>query len=116
MIQKEPLRIILDPQLRTPTEAKVCDTSLQPTLLCVSSASFTQDAAKRKGLESRGVLVKEIDVDARGGFVWESLWHALLTPSGDYHGITSILVEGGLKTWRAFSERDVDEQVKLTGP
>jgi diaminohydroxyphosphoribosylaminopyrimidine deaminase/5-amino-6-(5-phosphoribosylamino)uracil reductase len=115
MIQKKPLRIILDPHFRIPVDARVCDASLQPTLICVVSESLHNDYPKARALKDKGAIIKEVELASDGGFAWASLWNALLTPSGDYHGITSILVEGGLKTWRAFSERDVDEQVKLTG-
>ena len=45
-----------------------------------------------------------------------ALFTLLVTPQSDYHGITSMLVEGGPKTWETFRRAGaVDEDVVLVG-
>ncbi len=49
-------------------------------------------------------------------FNWHLLWRSLTTPIGDFHGITSILVEGGPRTWETFRDaRMADEEIVLVG-
>lgn len=116
LIQKEPLRIILDPQFRLPEEARVCDVSAQPTLVCISPEAEKKNQAKADVLRSRGVKVCIVAIDQSGTFEWGSLWKTLLTPVSGFDGITSILVEGGARTWQHFEGAGmVDEQVTLLG-
>jgi riboflavin biosynthesis pyrimidine reductase len=45
-----------------------------------------------------------------------ALFRVLTTPTDDFHGITSVLVEGGRKTWEAFRKaKIVDCEVILIG-
>lgn len=115
-IQNSPLRIILDPHLRMPLESRVCDVTRQPTMLCVFPESMKEHARKVEVLRSKGVWVMGVAAkDA--AFEWHALWHALLMPSSDYHGITSLLVEGGARTWQRFLGAGmVDEHISLTSP
>ena len=49
-------------------------------------------------------------------FDWQALWQALIAPRDGFCGITSILVEGGPKTWKSFRTAGlVDEEVSLVG-
>ncbi len=114
-IQINPLRIILDPHFRIPVDTKVCDTTAQPTMICAFPESIAGDPDKAAALRSQGVLLKPVHEEA-GSFRWDSLWKALLTPSDGYNGITSMLVEGGARTWKHFSDAEmVDEEVSLMG-
>ena len=116
LIQKEPLRIFLDPQFRISEEARVCDVSAQPTLVCISPEAEKKNKAKADVLRSRGVKVCIVAIDQSGAFEWASLWKTLLTPVSGFDGITSILVEGGARTWKYFQDAGmVDEQVTLLG-
>ncbi|MFH0851770.1 MAG: bifunctional diaminohydroxyphosphoribosylaminopyrimidine deaminase/5-amino-6-(5-phosphoribosylamino)uracil reductase RibD [Candidatus Peregrinibacteria bacterium] len=119
-----PLRVILDPHLRIPLESRMVSGALTSgTVIIMTPGS---DPAKCDGLRKRGVRIEEIPL-RDGQFDLSCLWKTLTrptiqsfgqaTPSGDFHGIASVLVEGGAKTWRSFRESGVvDEEVILTGP
>lgn len=106
-------RIILDPALHIPLTAKVVQAPLVARTIIIVAPGYDQE--KSKELESRGVTVTEISVHD-GIFDWLQLWKALTTPNEDFYGISSILVEGGAKTWAAFRKAGmVDEEVLLLG-
>ncbi len=107
-----PWRIILDPQGRIPHDAKVVsDDHASSTIIIV-------DPTAEKNVEllqKNGVHVFEVSVKD-GAFVWEELWKVLLASDGYFQGVTSLLVEGGKKTWSTFNEADFfDIRVELTG-
>ncbi|MDO8469314.1 MAG: bifunctional diaminohydroxyphosphoribosylaminopyrimidine deaminase/5-amino-6-(5-phosphoribosylamino)uracil reductase RibD [Candidatus Peribacter sp.] len=120
-----PLRVILDPHFRIPMEARVVSDALASgTVIITAPASAPEgatagrsgsDAAKWKVLKGRGVSIEEIPL-RDGRFDFQELWKTLTTPSGDFHGIASVLIEGGAKTWQSFRKAGVlDEEVVLTG-
>lgn len=93
----------------------VSNASIEKTIVCVDPEASKGNMKKIQELRSRGVIVLEIPVSG-GSFVWGELWKALITPSGNYHGITSILVEGGRRTWDEFEGAGFcDEAVTLIG-
>ena len=123
-----PYPIILDPHLKIPLTAKV----VRPSTIIITAPG--SDAEKRKSLESAGVRIFEVlsslgagipcppKLQRRRGpavgnhFDWHSLWNVLTTPTDDFYGISSILVEGGSRTWEMFRQaRLVDEEVTLIG-
>lgn len=109
-----PLRIVLDPHLRVPVEARVVTGSLAVGTMVIAAQGMNR--VKRQELEGRGVRVAEIPLED-GHFDLPSLWKILMTPSGDFHGIASVLIEGGTRTWQTFREAGVsDEEVVLMGP
>lgn len=112
--QFHPLRVILDPHLRTPESATVVtDARPHDTVIIVDPDSAEPDTIRF--FQGLGVHVQAVVMND-GIFDWASLWSVLTTPAGDYHGITSILVEGGQKTWDVFgSSGFVDEEVTLIG-
>jgi riboflavin biosynthesis pyrimidine reductase len=94
----QPQRIILDPSLRIPPEAKVVQSG---TTIVTAQSDVSGDLSKR------GVHVASVPLSG-GSFDWPRLWEAL-------PGVTSILVEGGPETWRRFKEAGMmDEEVILT--
>lgn len=108
-----PLRIVLDPKFRIPLTARVVNGVLASGTMVITSPG--SDPNKRKELTERGVGVTEIPLKS-GQFDLLSLWKMLTTPSGDFHGIASILIEGGAKTWQSFREAGVvDEEATLMG-
>jgi diaminohydroxyphosphoribosylaminopyrimidine deaminase/5-amino-6-(5-phosphoribosylamino)uracil reductase len=110
-------RIILDADLRTPLSATVTgDEHARDTIIVCSDQCENADVREKiRVLEGRGVLVLRIPVEHRA-FQWAPLFHALATPSSDFHGISSLLVEGGPQTWQAFREGGfVDEEITLVG-
>ena len=102
-------RIVLDASLRIPLSSKV----MCPGTIVVTVPS--QDREKKDAIRRKGVRIVEIPF-LLGAFDWQVLWKALMTPENDFYGISSILVEGGQKTWDAFySAEMVDEEVTLVG-
>lgn len=110
---RQPIRIILDPHCRIPMTAKVVNRDfVSGTIVIVSESA---DASKVSDLRKRGVRVEVIPLRGKG-FDLPSLWKLLTTPSGDFHGIASMLVEGGAKTWQFFrEERVVDYEINSIG-
>lgn len=109
-----PLRIVLDPELKISLEAKVvADAQPDRTIICVD-ATGDHDSGKVVMLRERGVKVFSIDY-FDGHFEWDALWQILMTPQAEFHGLASILVEGGAKTWGLFhSAGFLDQEVILT--
>lgn len=112
-----PYRIILDPQLRIPLESVIATDDYRHRTIIVHSPIVTQEMeAAKVELEQRGVALFEVPV-IDGIFDWDQLWDALTTPKDNHHGLTSILVEGGRKTWEVFERAGmVDDEVILSGP
>lgn len=113
----QPWRLLLDPHVRIPPEARVLtDGHAARTMIVYCSKAGDIDAAKSAALTERGIRLLDIDMTGASGFALEQLWPLLLTPDGDYHGMTSILVEGGPRTWEFFRKAGVvDTEVTLIG-
>ncbi|KKW41049.1 riboflavin biosynthesis protein RibD [Candidatus Peribacteria bacterium RIFOXYC2_FULL_55_14] len=110
---RQPLRLIFDPALRIPLGAKVVSSELAQGTILIASTDAPQE--KEGELLARGVRILRIPVRANV-FDWHSLWAMLTTPQEGFYGITSILVEGGAKTWQHFKdEGQYDEEVVLVG-
>lgn len=110
-------RIVLDGSLRIPLSATVVgDAAAKRTIVVHGPALTTDDATEKKRvLAGRGVRLLEIPMKG-GTFAWDTLWKNLMTPVDDFHGIASILVEGGAMTRGHFvSAGLVDEDVTLMG-
>jgi len=109
----QPWRIVLDPMLRIPMDARiVTDEAVTRTMILTTPDA---GAERRRELEKRGVSVRSVPL-ANGTFSFDALWKVLLTPVGSYIGLTSILVEGGAKTWEIFrTAKCLDEEVCLVG-
>jgi diaminohydroxyphosphoribosylaminopyrimidine deaminase/5-amino-6-(5-phosphoribosylamino)uracil reductase len=91
----QPIKIILDPDLRIPRDAKLIDSN---TII------ITQKEPEPIG-EAQVISVPLID----DHFDWNALWEHV-------PDISSILVEGGPKTWEAFKSAHLfDEEVTLIG-
>ncbi|MDD5469630.1 MAG: bifunctional diaminohydroxyphosphoribosylaminopyrimidine deaminase/5-amino-6-(5-phosphoribosylamino)uracil reductase RibD [Candidatus Peribacteraceae bacterium] len=105
--QCTPLRIVLDPKCRVPMDAQIIGEGT-----CIVTA---QDSEVPSELEERGVQVLRIPFDGKQ-FDFCALWKALTTPKDDFFGITSVLVEGGPRTWERFRQAGgIDEDVILVG-
>ncbi len=110
-----PRRIILDPDLRIPLGAKVIGAR---TIVVTKDAGGSGDArgsrgsgdAKERSLIARGVEVLHIPL-AGDHFDWDALWKQFSIFNLQF-SISSILVEGGPRTWDAFRKaRLVDDAV-----
>ncbi|OIO53903.1 riboflavin biosynthesis protein RibD [Candidatus Peregrinibacteria bacterium CG1_02_54_53] len=108
-----PLRVVLDPRLRIPLTARVISGDLAAGTLIVTGPK--QDPSRTKTLHERGVRIAEVPLE-NGGFDLAALWSALMTPTDSFHGIASVLIEGGAETWRNFrSAGMIDAEVALEG-
>jgi diaminohydroxyphosphoribosylaminopyrimidine deaminase / 5-amino-6-(5-phosphoribosylamino)uracil reductase len=108
-------RIVLDAQFCTAEDATVLiDDHRAMTIVVTAEDNILSEKAKR--LEANDVRVFGVETDVFGMFRWEPLWKALLAPRDGFFGLTSVLVEGGPKTWKAFREAGmVDEEITLLG-
>lgn len=111
--ETQPYRIVLDATLQIPLTAKiVTDTHVSKTIIvCVPEA----ESAKKSDLRGRGVQVMECPMQD-GIFDFSALWRVLTAPKDFFYGISSILIEGGPKTWESFRGAGMfDEEVTLVG-
>ena len=112
----QPYRIILDPHLRIPSSSHVVSPDeAKRTIIITSPAAEPGKEDRKKELQGRGVGVFDVPV-FNGSFDFPELWNVLSRSEGEFHGITSILVEGGARTWEAFRKAGCwDEEVTLVG-
>lgn len=112
-----PWRVILDRTLRIPLDARVVTDDHRDRTMIVHAPIVDHDMDMAVShLREQGVRLIEIPMIG-DAFDWSALWHILITPNQDYHGLTSVLVEGGAKTWEIFRGAGmVDEEVTLIGP
>lgn len=104
-----PWKIILDPTLRIPIAANV----VASRTIIVTRPDV--DETKTIALRGKGARVLHVPL-ANDSFEWKSLWDILITPADDFHGIASLLVEGGPTIWKYFRDaKVVDEEVLLIG-
>ena len=86
---RDPHRVVLDARLDAPLSAKVYDpgSSQAPTIVIIGPAAPPERVA---ALRERGVLIEQVEVDARGHLDPEAMLRALAA-----RGLMSVLVEGG---------------------
>lgn len=109
----QPWRIVLDPSLRTPRTAKLVtdEYRARTMLVCKIEELHSATAQYFQSLDVRvlGVPLKDDQFDL------QQLWFQLIEPRGDFHGLTSVLIEAGQKTGRVFRAAGVDQEVILQG-
>ncbi|MFA6049065.1 MAG: bifunctional diaminohydroxyphosphoribosylaminopyrimidine deaminase/5-amino-6-(5-phosphoribosylamino)uracil reductase RibD [Candidatus Micrarchaeia archaeon] len=91
---RQPLRVILDPRLRSPLSAKVF---AGPNVLVAVSKNC--DLPKRQALEKKGVRFMACKTDSGGGVDLRFLLAGL-----GKRGVSSVLVEGGHGVFSSFLE------------
>jgi diaminohydroxyphosphoribosylaminopyrimidine deaminase/5-amino-6-(5-phosphoribosylamino)uracil reductase len=107
----QPLRLILNSALSISLDAKVVNGELAAGTLLIASSDA--ESENEEELLSRGVQILRIPMKD-GVFDWQILWAVLTTPHDNFYGVSSILVEGGQKTWDSFKTSGyVDEEVLL---
>lgn len=105
-------RLILDPDLRVPLDARVVTEPLANRTIIVTTDAIGSYADI---LRHRGVRLWEVP-RVNGLLDFPSIWQHCLATDDNFSGISSILVEGGLITWTAFRlEGCRDEEVRLVG-
>ncbi|MCB9808654.1 bifunctional diaminohydroxyphosphoribosylaminopyrimidine deaminase/5-amino-6-(5-phosphoribosylamino)uracil reductase RibD [Candidatus Peribacteria bacterium] len=111
------VKIILDPHLRIPLDAKVVGEGT----IVVKEAKEAEDSeeAKEKKLREKGATVIAVPM-VDNHFDWTQLWNTLSALSSQPclagRQVSALLVEGGPTTWDAFKKAGlVDEEIILIG-
>lgn len=100
---RNPLRVVIDPQLRTSVIAAVYNRTA-PTLLVHTK----HVPAKERRFTRRGVTLLRLPILAHGHMDFRSVLEALLQ-----RGINSVLVEGGPTTWSIFLQQHLVDEVYI---
>jgi diaminohydroxyphosphoribosylaminopyrimidine deaminase/5-amino-6-(5-phosphoribosylamino)uracil reductase len=87
-VDRKPLRVVLDTQLRLPEGSRVASTAGEIPTLVIAGAAAPDEAARR--LEDLGVMIDRVPLDAEGHV---DLNHALRALAA--RGITRVFSEGG---------------------
>ncbi len=103
---RDPLRLVLDAELRLPETAAMLqqESSSQTWIFCGRGAG----KRKRSKLEEAGAVVKTVPVSSKGTLDLK----AVLTELGQAQ-ITSVLVEGGSKVHGSFLQANLADQILL---
>lgn len=105
----QPLKIIFDPHLRTPLDARCLD---ERVIIVTDQATRPSDHPTIASLKEKGVTVIPVSL-INDHFDLSELWSQLTTNNQQ---LSTLLVEGGQKTWDAFKTAGlVDEEVCLIG-
>jgi diaminohydroxyphosphoribosylaminopyrimidine deaminase/5-amino-6-(5-phosphoribosylamino)uracil reductase len=87
-VDRKPLRIVLDTQLRLPEGSRVASTAGEIPTLVIAGAAAPDKATRR--LEDLGVLIERVPLDAEGHVDLHQALRALAA-----RGITRVFSEGG---------------------
>ncbi|WP_417910862.1 bifunctional diaminohydroxyphosphoribosylaminopyrimidine deaminase/5-amino-6-(5-phosphoribosylamino)uracil reductase RibD [Candidatus Electronema sp. PJ] len=103
---RDPLRVILDSQLRLPPEAKLLQqqSTAQTWIFCEHQAA----AEKQQKLEEAGAIIYRVDADDHGQLDLKQVVQRLGTS-----GLSSVLVEGGAAVHGAFLRAGLVDEVYL---
>jgi diaminohydroxyphosphoribosylaminopyrimidine deaminase/5-amino-6-(5-phosphoribosylamino)uracil reductase len=107
MVKKQPLRVVLDSRLETPSQARVLHEPGRTIIATLKSA----DRTKKQILETAGAEILELDGEI-GQVDLEQVMSAL-----GQREITSVLVEGGgVLLGSLFDQRAVDKVIVFIAP
>jgi diaminohydroxyphosphoribosylaminopyrimidine deaminase / 5-amino-6-(5-phosphoribosylamino)uracil reductase len=105
-LDRKPLRVILDTQLRLPEGSRVASTAGEIPTLVIAGATAPDQAARR--LEALGVMIERVPLDAESHV---DLNHGLRALAG--RGITRVFSEGGPKVAARLIALELADQVAL---
>lgn len=112
----QPWRIILDPHGRMPVTAKLVTDEHRARTIIVQCQESKNSKETKDVLQGQGVRILEVDMTSDAGFALNQLWPHLINLDGGAAGVTSVLVEGGTRTWDFFRRAGVvDAEVTLVG-
>lgn len=104
---RQPLRVVLDSQLRVPSQARVYDSPGQSMVFTAST-----DAAKRAALQQRGVRIESAEPERAGGLMLEPVLRRLAQLQ-----MNELWVEAGAKLAGALLQAQlVDELLVYLAP
>ena len=103
---RDPLRLVLDAELRLPASAKMLqqESSAETWIFCARGV----DKKRRSRLEASGAVIKTVPVTSKGKLDLK----AVLTALGQSQ-VTSLLVEGGSKVHGSFLEAGLVDHLLL---
>lgn len=105
----QPWRIIFDPTGRIPTTSKVLNDSHRDRTIVVTA----KEMPMRVHIEEQGATVWELNC-SNNVFDFQDFFQGCVSPYKNFYGITSMLVEGGQRTWKSFQDHQmVDMEVRL---
>lgn len=106
-----PYKIVLDRQCDVPAAARIFQQHPERVMVVVG-----EEAPRNRvsGIGNLGARVLRVPCTEKG-FSWPAVWEALTVPRDTYTGITSVLVEGGVRTWDTFKSHGTDMEVTLVG-
>lgn len=104
--RRDPLRVILDSQLRLPPHARMLtqQSAAATWIFCADNAS----EQKQQELEQAGAILHRVESDKDGGLDLLQILHRL-----GQADITSVLVEGGAAVHGSFLKKKLVDQVYL---
>ena len=100
-----PFRVVLDPEIMTPVEARIVDSALEGKTVLVTAPGT--DERKRAVLEDKGVRLLTLPL-REGKFSWADLGPAFLEL-----GVLHLLVEGGSATSTWFLAQSVVRRIEF---
>jgi diaminohydroxyphosphoribosylaminopyrimidine deaminase/5-amino-6-(5-phosphoribosylamino)uracil reductase len=103
---QSPVRVVLDTGLSLSPSSRLAATATDVPTWAIGGEGA--DAARRKGLETRGVTVLTVAMDAGGRPAVDAVLQAL-----GVRGINSVLVEGGAAVAAAFLRADAIDTLAL---
>ena len=106
-----PYKIVLDRNCDIPKNARLFEEHPERVIVVVDDSAPRAQVSVIGNLGARVLRVPCGDE----GVVWPALWEALTVPRDTYTGITSVLVEGGVRTWDTFKRHGTDMEVTLVG-
>jgi len=113
--EAQPWRIVLDPHATLPLTAKIVNGDMAKKTIVVREAEGAEGTEGAEELMKQGVRILLVTYQ-HGCFDWNDLWQQLTTPEGDFYGTSSVLVEGGRRTWENFRNAAMmDEEISLLG-
>ncbi len=102
---RHPLRIVLDPSLRTPEDSRILDEGVMGTLMIVIGENVPLQ--RSRPFTERGVRILRLP-ERGGAFSWKDLGTALAEA-----GLLHVLVEGGGKTAASFLREGAVNRLEL---
>jgi diaminohydroxyphosphoribosylaminopyrimidine deaminase/5-amino-6-(5-phosphoribosylamino)uracil reductase len=103
---RDPLRVILDSQLRLPPEAKLLRQQSDATTWIFCGLEALPERQQR--LEQAGAIIQRVDVDRHGQLELRSVLQQI-----GKSGLSSVLVEGGAAVHGAFLRAGLADEVCL---
>jgi len=112
---QSPIRIVLDPSLALPLTSKLVQTAREVPVIVVASEEMSLLSSDEGGIPTADMDSRRAALEAVGvEIVHCNPYHPeVLLPALATRGISSLLVEGGVKTARLFLEAGLVDRIQL---